>query len=233
MVRLTSSVLVLFAIAAVAAGCGGTASARAASAPLGDAQAAFAQLPLTFAKSGGRFEAHGAGHAIAAGPRQVALALQRRPGRGVALSLRFTGANRHPVVAGTDRAPGTVNYLRGADPSRWRTNVPTYYGVVYRNLWPGIDLELSGSDGALKYEFRVRPGAGRRPSGSPTAARRACVATARARCRSRRRWASCATRPRSPTSGSVASASRCRAATRSRAAAATASRSAPTIARAT
>jgi hypothetical protein len=30
---------------------------------------------------------------------------------------------------------------------------------VYRELWPGIDLTLSGQAGGLKYEFRVRPGA--------------------------------------------------------------------------
>jgi hypothetical protein len=158
MVRLTMSVLVLFAIAAVAVGYGGAVPARPATANA-HAEAAFAQLPLTFVKSRGRFEAHGAGHAIYVGPRRVALALQRSSGRGVALALRFVGADRQASVAGSGRAPGTVNYLRGDDPSRWRTNVPTYYGVVYRELWPGIDLRLSGADGALKYEFRVRPGA--------------------------------------------------------------------------
>ena len=28
-----------------------------------------------------------------------------------------------------------------------------------RDLWPGIDLKLTGQPGELKYEFRVRPGA--------------------------------------------------------------------------
>ena len=37
--------------------------------------------------------------------------------------------------------------------------MPGYRGVVYRELWPGIDLKLSGQAEALKYEFRVRPGA--------------------------------------------------------------------------
>ena len=37
--------------------------------------------------------------------------------------------------------------------------MPGYLGVVYRDLWPGIDLKLSGQPGELKYEFRVRPGA--------------------------------------------------------------------------
>jgi hypothetical protein len=147
MVRLTSSVLVLFAMALPA-------TARAATAP-----DAFAQLPLTFVKSGGGFQAHGPGSAIYVTPRQVALALQRSRGQGVALALRFVRAGRHAQLRGAERAPGTVNYLRGDDPSRWRTNVPTYSGIVVRKLWPGINLKLSGANGALKYEFRVRPGA--------------------------------------------------------------------------
>src|SRR5262249_30696307 len=31
--------------------------------------------------------------------------------------------------------------------------------VVYRDLWPGVDMALAGQDGQLKYEFRLRPGA--------------------------------------------------------------------------
>jgi len=137
MVRLTPSVSVLFAIAAVAAGCGSTAPAGPAPgapelASSKSAEAAFAQLPLTFVERRGRFQANGPGHAIAATPEGVALALQRSSGRGVGLALRFVNANPRATTAGSGRAPGTVNYLRGKDPSRWRTNVPTYYGVVYR-----------------------------------------------------------------------------------------------------
>ena len=162
MVRLTT-VSVLFAIAVVAAGCGDTAPAGLSTAPPDGAreraEAAFEQLPLTFVESGGRFQAHGPGHAIYITPREVALALQPSPDEGVSLALRFLGADPRAEAAGSGRAPGTVNYLRGDDPSRWRTDVPTYYGVVYRELWPGIDVRLSGREGALKYEFRVRPGA--------------------------------------------------------------------------
>jgi hypothetical protein len=49
--------------------------------------------------------------------------------------------------------------LTGRDASRWRTGLPTYEGVVYRNLWPGIDLAFRGDGGDLKYEFRLAPGA--------------------------------------------------------------------------
>lgn len=78
---------------------------------------------------------------------------------GVTLALRFLGGNPRVVVEGEERAPGEVNYLWGRDPARWHTKLPRYAQVVYRELWPGVDLMLRGRAGELKYEFRVRPGA--------------------------------------------------------------------------
>src|SRR6185436_9329270 len=37
--------------------------------------------------------------------------------------------------------------------------LPRYGQIVYRELWPGIDLQLRDVAGSLKYEFRIRPGA--------------------------------------------------------------------------
>src|SRR5262249_49562215 len=52
-----------------------------------------------------------------------------------------------------------VNYLHGADPASWQTRLRHFHQVVYRDLWHGIDLRLREHGGALKYDFRVRPGA--------------------------------------------------------------------------
>ena len=78
---------------------------------------------------------------------------------GVALALRFVGSNPRVVLEGEERASGEVNYFRGNEPARWQTELPRYTQVVYRELWPGVDLRLHEKAGALKYEFRVRPGA--------------------------------------------------------------------------
>lgn len=78
---------------------------------------------------------------------------------GAALGLQFLGGNPDVVVEGEERASGEVNYFRGNDPARWQTELPSYTSVVYRELWPGVDMMLHGQDGQLKYEFRVRPGA--------------------------------------------------------------------------
>jgi hypothetical protein len=79
--------------------------------------------------------------------------------QGIALALQFLESNPHAVLEGEERAPGEVNYLRGSDPAGWYTALPSYTQVVYRELWPGIDLRLRGQDGQLKYEFLVQPGA--------------------------------------------------------------------------
>ena len=64
-------------------------------------------------------------------------------------------------LEGEARLPGTANYLRGADPRAWRTAVPTYQAIAYRDLFPGIDLLFHGDaiGTELEHDFVVRPGA--------------------------------------------------------------------------
>ena len=78
---------------------------------------------------------------------------------GVALALRFLGSNPRAALEGEARASGDANYFRGNEPAKWHTAVPRYERVVYRELWPGVDLRLSQQAGSLKYEFLVRAGA--------------------------------------------------------------------------
>ena len=79
--------------------------------------------------------------------------------KGHAIQLTFPGANPAAVPTGAQRGTGTVNYLIGGNTTRWHTGLPTYGEIVYRDLWPGIDLAFRGEKGELKYEFRVAPGA--------------------------------------------------------------------------
>jgi hypothetical protein len=72
--------------------------------------------------------------------------------------MRLVGANPAPRIAGAARLPGTVNYFIGDDPARWRTGVPTYASVGYRDVYPGVDLVYYGQRGQLEYDFVVAPG---------------------------------------------------------------------------
>ena len=92
-------------------------------------------------------------------PGVVAAATSEPAQQGIAISLRFLGGNPRAVPESEEPAAGEVNYFRGNDPARWQTSLPRYRQIVYRELWPGVDLSLRDQDGTLKYQFRVRPGA--------------------------------------------------------------------------
>lgn len=75
------------------------------------------------------------------------------------MQLRLTGAATNPAAVGEDQKPGKVNYFFGNDPTKWRTNVPTYARVRYKSVYPGIDLVYYGSGRELECDFAVSPGA--------------------------------------------------------------------------
>ena len=80
-------------------------------------------------------------------------------GERLVFSIEFANANCSPVIEGTAEAPGKVNYLIGNDPAEWHTDIPTYHEVVYRDIYPGIDLRFYGQGGMLEYDLVVNPGA--------------------------------------------------------------------------
>ena len=74
------------------------------------------------------------------------------------LQLRFEGANPGVRASGDEQLPGLVNYILGDSQAEWQTGVPTYEGLVYEQLYPGIDLVYRGSEGFLKGTYAVAPG---------------------------------------------------------------------------
>jgi hypothetical protein len=129
--------------------------------------------PLTFAENAGqanrsvRYEARGPQYSFAFTRERVLMSFvgqdsvqgNERRATGVTLALEFEGANPDVSLKARKRAPGRVNYLIGADPKDWHTNLTTYKEVVYRDLWPGIDMIFSGTRGRLKYDLVADPGA--------------------------------------------------------------------------
>ena len=81
------------------------------------------------------------------------------PALAPTMQLRLMGAAVNPAVVGEDQKLGKVNYFIGNDPTKWRTNVPTYARVRYKNVYPGIDLVYYGSGRELECDFAVSPGA--------------------------------------------------------------------------
>ncbi len=77
---------------------------------------------------------------------------------GYVVKLSFVGAS-DVIPMGYDVLSGYNNYLYGNDPDGWRTEVPNYAGVIFKDLWTGIDLRYFFNDEGLKYELVLSPGA--------------------------------------------------------------------------
>ena len=61
-------------------------------------------------------------------------------------------------IIGLDQAAGKANFYYGTDSSKWVTGVNLSTGIMYKDVYPGINLTLSGTAGHLKSEFTVNPG---------------------------------------------------------------------------
>ncbi|MDO8413663.1 MAG: SBBP repeat-containing protein [Gallionellaceae bacterium] len=69
------------------------------------------------------------------------------------------GANKNPEVVGEQKLTGQVNYLVGSNAHNWKTHLPSYGAVRYKDIYPGVDLKLYGNNRQLEYDFILQPGA--------------------------------------------------------------------------
>ncbi len=96
---------------------------------------------------------------MSGGPRSV----HGKPGviteplRMHAYQVQFVGGNAR-AHHGTKTMGHYVNYFLGNDRSKWAGGVPVHGGVALDEVYPGIDLSVSGALG-LKYDWVVHPGA--------------------------------------------------------------------------
>jgi uncharacterized repeat protein (TIGR01451 family) len=107
------------------------------------------------------FLGRGPGYTLALTATEAILAAARGE-RHSLFRMRFVGSRPTQPVSGLGTPSGTANYIIGDDPGAWRTNIPTYDGVAYRGLYPGIDLVFHAPEGPVEYDFILAPGADHR-----------------------------------------------------------------------
>ena len=139
------------------------------------------QFPLSFEANQGQtdpdvqFVARGQGYGLFLKPTEAVLALQNNGGADSSVTLidnqestmgpptlvrmQFEGANPSAIASAVDQLPGKTNYFIGNDPDKWHTNIPNYAKVLYRDVYPGVDLVYYGNQRQLEYDFVVAPGA--------------------------------------------------------------------------
>ncbi len=127
-------------------------------APMSNVAARYGLLPLSFVPNEGqsdavvRYQTHAMGGMLFFEDDAVVLSLpttdrgrqtedQTRP----VVRLHFDGVDDAHRVVSAKRLPGTVNYFIGNEPSRWLTDLSTYAGIVYEQIYPGIDLRYDGA----------------------------------------------------------------------------------------
>jgi uncharacterized protein (TIGR03437 family) len=76
------------------------------------------------------------------------------------LVMSLAGARKGVVPEGLEPLPGITSYFIGNDPKKWRSGVPHFAKVRYKDIYPGIDLIYYGNaEGKLEYDFVVASGA--------------------------------------------------------------------------
>lgn len=74
--------------------------------------------------------------------------------------MKIKDANARALINGQGVQEGTVNYFIGNDPGKWKTNIPAYSEVYYKDIYAGIDMRFySAKSGDMEYDFIVHPGA--------------------------------------------------------------------------
>ncbi|WP_437281587.1 SBBP repeat-containing protein [Sorangium sp. So ce375] len=107
------------------------------------------------------YHVQGRDKAVHFGPDGITFVLAGTPEAALpswAVRLEFEGHRAGAVPEGKDPTGAVVSYFTGPR-ERWRTGLATYATVIYEDLWPGVDLEISGTARALKYQLVVAPGA--------------------------------------------------------------------------
>lgn len=127
-------------------------------------QSDYARLPMAFEPVQGpnaqaALTARGAGYSVRVRGVEAALHVGQPGGKNATVSMKLVGANANSRPEPVDLLPGKSNYLLGNDPKKWRTNVPQYRAVRYRNVYPGVNILYYGNQNRLEYDLETAPGA--------------------------------------------------------------------------
>ena len=97
------------------------------------------------------------GHAVL-GTRGVTYDVATGASSGVRVRLSFASSLGADPVGVVD-AGSPTNYLLGTDPAAWAVGARSFSEVVYRDVWPSVDVRYRFSGCELKYDVVLRPGA--------------------------------------------------------------------------
>jgi uncharacterized protein (TIGR03437 family) len=118
-------------------------------------------LPLVFEENRGqtdnrvKFLSRGAGYTMFFTATETVLSMNG----DAAVRMTLAGAKPVPNVEGLGKLTGHSSYFLGNDPTKWRTDIPQYTKVRYREVYAGIDVVFYGNQRQIESDFVVKPGA--------------------------------------------------------------------------
>jgi gliding motility-associated-like protein len=72
--------------------------------------------------------------------------------------VEFLNSSEQVEINGDKSLETYNNYFIGNDSSKWRPNCKIYQAVIYKNIYPNIDLRYYTENDQLKYDLVVHPG---------------------------------------------------------------------------
>jgi len=72
--------------------------------------------------------------------------------------VEFVNSSEQVEIRGDKSLDTYNNYFIGNDPSKWQSNCKVYQAVIYKNIYPNIDLRYYTENDQLKYDLVVHPG---------------------------------------------------------------------------
>jgi gliding motility-associated-like protein len=78
--------------------------------------------------------------------------------RSHAYAVEFTGGNENALIVPDKVQPYFNNYFIGDDHSKWARKVKIFGAVLYKDIYPNIDVRYYSENARLKYDLIIRPG---------------------------------------------------------------------------
>jgi hypothetical protein len=117
-----------------------------------------ARLPLDFVANRGqwsqdvRYAARRGPLSATFGRHSFALGLP-----GGRITLQFDRARHGSRLVGVGSRSARYSFFIGSDPTRWRSNVRAYSSLLYRDLYPGVDVRVHEGPSRLEYDLVAAP----------------------------------------------------------------------------
>ena len=73
------------------------------------------------------------------------------------LRINFEDSNKIPQIIGENEFNCKLNYFKGNIKSEWKSYIPIYEKLLYKEIYSGIDLLYYGNKGNIKLDFIVQP----------------------------------------------------------------------------